>query len=132
MLEVLRTHKAGQSEKRLRAGEAYQDHDSMFCTAAGTPFDRGNMVERDFWPLLKQLGMRRIRFHDLRHTFAALLIAQGESPKYIQAQLSHASIQVMMDRYGHLMPDMNQQAARRLEDSLFGPSVRKPLENPAF
>jgi hypothetical protein len=65
-------------------------------------------------------------------TFATLLIAQGESPKYIQAQLGHASIQVTMDRYGHLLPDMNQQAARRVEDSLFGPSVRKPLENSGF
>jgi integrase len=68
----------------------------------------------------------------LRHTFATLLIDHGESPKYIQAQLSHASIQVTMDRYGHLLPDVNQQAARRLENSRFGPSVRKPLETPAF
>jgi integrase len=113
-------------------GEAYQDHDSIFCTALGTPLDRGNVVRRDFWPLLKQAGSRRIRFHDLRHTLATLLIAQGESPKYIQAQLGHTSIQVIMDRYGHLLPDMNRQAARRLEDSLFGPSVRKPLENPGF
>jgi integrase len=110
----------------------YQDHDLIFCTAFGTPLDRGNVVKRDFWPLLRQAGLRRIRFHDLRHTFATLLIAQGESPKYIQAQLGHASIQVTMDRYGHLLPDINEQAARRLEDSLFGPSVRKPLENPAF
>jgi integrase len=82
--------------------------------------------------LLRQAGIRRIRFHDLRHTFTTLLIAQGESPKYIQAQLGHASIQVTMDRYGHFLPDVNQQAARRLEDSLFGWSVRKSLETPTF
>jgi integrase len=132
LLDALRTHKARQSERRLQTGEVYQDHDLIFCTALGTPLDRGNVVKRDFWPLLRQAGLRRIRFHDLRHTFATLLIAQGESPKYIQAQLGHASIQVTMDRYGHLLPDVNQQAARRLEDSLFGPSVRKPLESPAF
>ncbi len=132
LLEVLRTHKARQSEKRLQLGEAYQDHDLLFCTALGTPLGRGNVVKREFWPLLRQAGLRRIGFHDLRHTFATLLIDQGESPKYIQAQLGHASIQVTMDRYGHLPSDVNQQAARRLEDNLFGPSVRKPLENPAF
>jgi integrase len=131
LLEELRMHKARQSEKRLQVGEAYHDHDLIFCTSVGAPRDRGNVVKREFWPLLKQAGLRRIRFHDLRHTFATLLIDQGESPKYIQAQLGHASIQVTMDRYGHLLPDVNQQAARRLEDSLFGASVRKPLENPA-
>jgi integrase len=132
LIEVLRTHKARQSERHLQGGEAYQDHDLIFCTASGTPLDRGDVVKREFWPLLRQAGLRRIRFHDLRHTFATLLIAQGESPKYIQAQLGHASIQVTMDRYGHLLPDVNRQAARRLEDSLFGSFVRKPLENPSF
>ncbi len=132
LLEVLRTHKARQSENRLQVGEAYQDHDLIFCTALGTPLDRGNVVKREFWLLLRQAGLRRIRFHDLRHTFATLLIDQRESPKYIQAQLGHASIQVTMDRYRHLLPDVNQQAARRLEDDLLGSSVRKPLENPAL
>jgi hypothetical protein len=47
--------------------------------------------------------------------------------KYIQTQLGHAPIQVTMDRYGHLLPDVNQQASRRLEESLFGPSVRKTV-----
>ena len=104
----------------------------LCCTALGTPVDRGNVVKREFWPLLKQAVLRRIRFHDLRHTFTTLLIDQGESPKDIKAQLGHASIQVTMDCNGHLLPEVNQQAARRLEDSLFGSSVRKPLETPAF
>jgi integrase len=78
--------------QRLRVGEVYRDHDLIFCTALGTLLDRGNVVKREFWPVLKQAGLRRIRFHDLRHTFATLLIDQSESPKYIQAQLGHASI----------------------------------------
>jgi integrase len=132
LLEALRRHRARQAEMKLRMGETYQDHELIFCSAAGSPLDRGKVLKREFWLLLKQAGIRRIRFHDLRHTFATLLIAQGESPKYIQAQLGHASIQVTMDRYGHLLPDVNQQAARRLEENLFSPSVRKPLENPVF
>jgi integrase len=128
LLDALRVHWAQQAETKLRVGEAYRDHDLIFCTSLGTPLDRGHVLKRDFWPLLKQAGLWRVRFHDLRHTFATLLIAQGESPKYIQAQLGHASIQVTMDRYGHLLPDVHQQAAQRLEESLFGPSVRKPLE----
>jgi integrase len=129
VLEALRAHRARQAERKLQVGGAYQDDDLIFCAALGTPMDRGNVLKRDFWPLLKQAGLRRVRFHDLRHTFATLLIDQGESPKYIQAQLGHASIQVTMDRYGHLLPDVHQQAAQRLEDNLFGSSVRKALEN---
>jgi integrase len=80
LLEALRMHKSRQSEKRLQIGEAYQDHELVFCTALGTPLDRGYVVKREFWPVLKQAGLRRIRFHDLRHTFATLLIDQG-SPR---------------------------------------------------
>jgi integrase len=129
LIEALRAHRSQQAEQRLQVSEAYQNHDLIFCTALGRPLDRGNIVKRDFLPVLRQAGLRRIRFHDLRHTFATLLIDQGESPKYIQAQLGHASIQVTMDRYGHLLPDVHQQAAQRLEESLFGLSIRKPLEN---
>jgi integrase len=78
--------------------------------------------------VLKTSGLRRIRFHDLRHTFATLLIAQGESPKYIQSQLGHSSIQITLDRYGHLMPEVNEQAAIRLETQVFGAPIRKSLE----
>jgi integrase len=56
-----------------------------------------------------------VRFHDLRHTCAALLIAQGAHPKAIQAHLGHSSIQVTMDRYGHLFPDALEQLADRLD-----------------
>jgi integrase len=57
----------------------------------------------------------QIRFHDLRHTCASLLIAQGAHPKVIQAHLGHSSIQVTMDRYGHLFPDAMDHLADRLD-----------------
>jgi integrase len=68
-------------------------------------------------------GRKRIRFHDLRHTFASLLIAQGEHPKYISEQLGHASVQITLDRYGHLMPQNYDQAGDRLEAALFGSAL---------
>src|SRR3989449_11341431 len=63
-----------------------------------------------------------MRFHDLRHTYASLLIAQGAHPKYIQTQLGHASIQTTLDRYGHLMPDAHAAEARKLDRLVFGES----------
>jgi integrase len=60
--------------------------------------------------------MRRVRFHDLRHTFASLLIAQGESLAYVKEQMGHSSIQVTVDIYGHLVPGGNRQAVDKLDD----------------
>ncbi len=63
------------------------------------------------------------------HSFSALLIAQGENIKYIQSQLGHASVQTTLDRYGHLLPATHKEAAQRLDQTLFGGLVSKPLAN---
>ena len=64
---------------------------ALFPSERGTPLDGGNMVCRYFRPALRKAGLPTIRFHDLRHSFASLLIAQGEHPKLISEQLGHAS-----------------------------------------
>lgn len=88
------------------------------------------MVKREFFPALERAGIRRIRFHDLRHTYASLLIAQGENIKFIQSQLGHSSAKTTLDRYGHLMPNLENDAAKRLDKNVFGEDfVRKLLEN---
>jgi integrase len=66
--------------------------------------------------LLLKIGLRKVRFHDLRHTFASLLLQQGESPVYVKEQMGHSSIQVTVDLYGHLIPDGNKQAVDRLDN----------------
>ena len=77
------------------------------------------MVNRHFNPALKKAGIERIRFHDLRHTYASLLIEQGENIKYIQTQLGHSSPTVTWDVYAHLMKSTNQEAPSRLENTIF-------------
>jgi len=94
--------------------------DLVFCTELGTAIDADNLVHREFLPALRRAGLRKIRFHDLRHTFTALLIATGENVKYIQYQLGHASIQTTLDRYGHLMPESHREAGQRLDKFIFG------------
>jgi len=92
----------------------------VFPNEVGNPMNHQNMVQRHFEPALRKAGLRRIRFHDLRHTYAALLIDQGEHPKYIQVQMGHSSINITMDTYGHLMKTVNRDASSRLEKAVFG------------
>ncbi len=97
--------------------------DLVFCRPDGEPLDPEVMVDREFRATARRAGLREIRFHDLRHTYAALQIAAGASPKYLQSQMGHSSIKITLDLYGHLMPDVEQEAARRLGAILFGGKV---------
>jgi integrase len=107
-----------------RMASPFKDEgDFIFASSTGTPLEPRNVVRREFEPALRRAGLRRIRFHDLRHTFASLLIAQGEHPKLIAEQLGHASVQITLDRYGHLMPQSYDHAGERLEAALFGRSL---------
>ena len=98
----------------------YSPFDLVFSTPEGTPMDPSNLRDRVFTPTLRRAGLRKIRIHDLRHTFASLLINQNENLKYVQAQLGHSSITTTVDRYGHLMPDAHRGANERLDATIFG------------
>ena len=95
--------------------------DLLFSNKAGGPINYHNMMTREFYPALKRADVRRIRFHDLRHTYAALMISLGLNIKFIQKQLGHASITTTMDTYGHLLPEVSEGFGDRL-DSLVYPS----------
>ena len=109
-----------QALERHRVHSPENPHDLVFTTRVGTPMDRKKIADRKFKPALRQAGLRVIRFHDLRHTCASLLIAQGENPKVVQNYLGHASAQLTLDRYSHLMPQTSQQAAQKLDQTIFG------------
>jgi len=90
----------------------------VFSTKTGNPINHNNMVKKYFVPALEAGNIKRIRFHDLRHTYASLLIEQGENIKYIQNQLGHASPTITLNVYAHLMKSTNQASACRLEDTI--------------
>lgn len=88
----------------------------VFINECGTPINEGHFHRRVWVKLLAKAGLRSIRVHDLRHTFASLLIEQGEPLPYVRDQLGHHSIQITVDIYGHLVPGGNRQAVDRLDD----------------
>ena len=88
----------------------------VFCDKNGGPLRKSNLTRRDFKPLLKAAGLPPIRFHDLRHTAATLLLAQGVHPKIVQERLGHSQISITLDTYSHVLPSMQRDAAQRLDD----------------
>jgi integrase len=93
--------------------------DLVFPSGDGTPLICHNMKNRHFFPALKAAEIEAIRFHDLRHTYASLMLAQGENVKYIQTQLGHSSPTVTLNVYSHLLKETNQEAVCRLENTIF-------------
>ena len=79
-----------------------------------------NYIRARIKPALLASGLRQIRFHDFRHTFGSLKISQGENLKYVQLQMGHASIQITLDTYTHLLEKSNPTAAVKTETLVFG------------
>jgi integrase len=92
--------------------------DLVFTTATGRAIRHNLFYARQFKPAVVPAGLPAgLRFHDLRHTCAALLVAQGAHPKAIMERLGHSSIQVTLDRYGHLFPGLDEALTDRLEET---------------
>ncbi|MDX6379212.1 MAG: hypothetical protein QOI57_236 [Rubrobacteraceae bacterium] len=98
----------------------HQDHGLIFATRTGTPINPEHLAKRYFKLLLKRAALPDIRFHDLRHTCATLLLGSGVHPKLVQELLGHATIAMTLDTYSHYLPSMGDQTARAMEDALEG------------
>ena len=93
----------------------------VFTTTVGTPLD-GSTVTHRFQAALEAAGLRRIRFHDLRHTCATLLLAQGVHPRLIMEILGHSQIAITMNLYAHVIPAMQKEVAARMDAILAPPT----------
>jgi integrase len=105
-VEALRSHRKRQNAERLRSGTLWEDNGLIFASATGTPLKQDTVRRCSFKPLLKRAGLESVRFHDLRHTCATLLLSRGVHPKFVQELLGHASIAMTLDRYSHWVPSM--------------------------
>src|SRR5262249_34537239 len=111
----LQRHQENQREERVLAGSAWKGAgEYVFVSLVGTPLEQ-RRIHRIFHALCDAAGIRRVRFHDLRHSAAALLIAQGVHPKAIQELLRHSSIQITMDTYGHLLEEVQRETADKMD-----------------
>ncbi len=117
-LEALKQHRERQREAEITAGPLWQDHDFVFCTSIGTHLNPTRDMLDQLKVLLKKAGLPDIRFHDLRHSAATLLLSVGVHPKVVQEILGHSQISITMDVYSHVLPGMQQEAMSRLNDAL--------------
>jgi integrase len=117
-VEALKAHRARQAQARLKAGSLYQDGGLVFASEIGTPLEPSNIDRRSFKPLLEKAGLPDIRFHDLRHTCATVLLSQGVNPKFVQELLGHADIKLTLGTYSYFLPSMGDQTANAMESAL--------------
>lgn len=112
----LREHKRKQNEFRLRFGSQYHNHDLIAPRPDGKPMDpRG--INEHFDEMIRKSGAPKIRFHDLRHTHATIMLQLGEHPKVVSERLGHKDVNITLNTYSHVLPNMQQDAAKRLFDA---------------
>lgn len=119
-LEALKQHRIRQLEAKLKAGPLWQEHDYVFCTSIGTHLHPDRDILYELKDLLKLASLPEVRFHDLRHSAATLLLSQGVHPKVVQEILGHSNISMTMDVYSHVLPSMQQDAIDKLNRALQG------------
>jgi integrase len=117
-VSALGTHRKRQLEERVRKAGLWEDHGLIFPSEIGTPMSGRNLY-RAFKIRIKRASLpQTLRFHDLRHTCATLLLRQGVNPKFVQELLGHADISLTLNTYSHVLPDMGDAAAGGMDAAL--------------
>lgn len=127
LIQILRSHKAEQNKNKLLLGEAYEDQGLGFTQAKGKPFQPSELT-RAYNRIIKKSGVPPVRFHDLRHTHATLMLKQGIHPKVVSERLGHSTIGITLDTYTHVLPNMQKEAADQL-DQLLNSKVKLRLKS---
>ncbi len=117
--EALHKHRVKQLEGRMPVGTSYNDLGLIFADALGGPL-HPNTLRYRFLRIIKEAGVPQLRLHDLRHTSATLMLANGEHPKIVSERLGHSTIAITLDRYSHVTATMQREAADRLDTLISG------------
>ncbi|MCM3444353.1 tyrosine-type recombinase/integrase [Metabacillus halosaccharovorans] len=118
-IEALKQHEQIIKQDKEKHGDGYIDNDLVICTTIGTPYNPSNVLNRSFKPLIEKAEVTPIRFHDLRHTHATMLLKLGENPKVISERLGHSNIKITLETYSHVLPTMQKQVATKLDSLSF-------------
>ena len=108
-----------QYEGLQKLYDKYKDNGLVIVNLFGNILHPSNFTKRIFKPLLNKVGIdRSFRFHDLRHTHASQLLMAGVNPKIVQERLGHSTIAMTLNTYSHLLPSMQEEAVKALEQKL--------------
>jgi integrase len=118
--EALRAHRLRQNVHRLRLGESWDDRGLVFSNMSGRPMHPDYFVRKEFGRALAAAGLPRIRFHDLRHTFATLQLANQQPIKIVSEMMGHTRTAITQDLYTHVSAQMQRAAADALDTALRG------------
>jgi len=121
VIEALQQHRVRQLETKLNVGPAWEEHDLVFCNTYGRFLNSASLYDL-FTSLVKKAGLPHMRFHDLRHSAATILLAMKVPVKVIQELLGHSSITTTLNVYGHVLPSMQEEAMDKME-RMFGKDV---------
>jgi integrase len=116
-VDSLRHHRRTQKEDSLRVGRPWLDTGFVFARADGRPLSM-SIIGKAWTVLNAAAGVPRVRFHDLRHTAATLLLSRGVHPKVVSEMLGHSTVAITLDTYSHVMPTMQREAAQVMGDLL--------------
>ena len=124
---LLRQHREQQEQQRILLGSILEEADLVFAHPDGSPLDPST-VSHTFGKIARKAGLSNIRFHDLRHAHASLMLRTGADPKVISERLGHSSIAITMDIYAHILPGLQEEAVIRFEEALRPRVKQRPVE----
>lgn len=123
--QALLDHRRKQDNEKRFMGSAWKEHDLLFTSSIGTPLDQRNLL-RDFKAVLKEAGLRDIRFHDLRHTAASIMLRNGIPLVEVSRYLGHSSPSITLNLYAHLLPGGLENTAKMMDKLLTPQMVEIP------
>ncbi len=129
IIKELTMYKAWQDEQKNILGDKWDNDDLVFANAFGRVVETSNFSSKTFKEILRQAGIPdSVKFHDLRHTHATLLLLRGVNAKVVQERLGHSTISMTLDTYSHVLPDMQDTAVKALEGLFEQPEENNPRD----
>jgi integrase len=114
-IKVLKEERKKQLENKLYLGENYIDNNFVCCQNDGRPYDP-DYISRHFLRKSTSIDIPKVRFHDLRHTHATLLLQANVNSKVVSERLGHSKVNITLDTYSHVLPDMQKEAVKKLQN----------------